>query len=366
MLVLPNINRGSAMNISTIAKYVDQPVVLNSLQKKMPALLIGGGAAFGAYDTYKHSKGKHPDKKRALKSFIVIGTTIAASLIGARGLKIGGKQIFNGLMENKPLKEILGEQKAAVEEFISNTGLKDKKLLEILEKSKNDKLKVKEIDTLMKKLPNSKEKEKLFDVILPKPENVDSHEIFGEIKRLSLLGLVPVAGGIAGGVAADKITGTSSKKSVANKVKEGFYQYFANIFLCNVGAGAALYGAEKLQAAKIIKPLSPVKKMGVILAGIVATGIIGGSFIANYLSKKIIDPMFGQKKQDKKLYDERKPEMLDIALHADDIATAGVLSGLKWIEPALPFLYFISGYRAGIGYRNGDKHHHNKSLNNEA
>ena len=36
-------------------------------------------------------------------------------------------------------------------------------------------------------------------------------------------------------------------------------------------------------------------------------------------------------------------------------ATAGILSGFKWIEPALPFMYFISGYRAGIGYRNGAK-----------
>ena len=30
------------------------------------------------------------------------------------------------------------------------------------------------------------------------------------------------------------------------------------------------------------------------------------------------------------------------------------MSGLKWIEPALPIMYAISGYRAGIGYRNGE------------
>ena len=57
----------------------------------------------------------------------------------------------------------------------------------------------------------------------------------------------------------------------------------------------------------------------------------------------------------KSLYAERKPEPLDIALHADDIATAGVLSGFKWIEPALPIMYLISGYRAGTGYRNNNK-----------
>ena len=56
------------MKISTIAKYVDQPVVLNGLQKKMPVLLIGGGSAFGLYDVYKHRKGKKSDEKRALKN----------------------------------------------------------------------------------------------------------------------------------------------------------------------------------------------------------------------------------------------------------------------------------------------------------
>ena len=59
-----------------------------------------------------------------------------------------------------------------------------------------------------------------------------------------------------------------------------------------------------------------------------------------------------EKEKKEGLYSERKPESLDVALHADDIATAGVLSGFKWIEPALPIMYFISGYRAGIGYRN--------------
>ena len=102
--------------------------------------------------------------------------------------------------------------------------------------------------------------------------------------------------------------------------------------------------------------------MIVILTGITTTGIIGGSYIANKMSQKIIDPLFAGKSNHnpnpncKGVYDERKPELADIALHADDIATAGVLSGFKWIEPALPLMYFVSGYRAGIGYRNQEKH----------
>ena len=88
-----------------------------------------------------------------------------------------------------------------------------------------------------------------------------------------------------------------------------------------------------------------------MISGILATGVVGGSIIANFIGNKLINPLFGSK-ETKNLYSERKPEALDIGLHIDDIATVGVMSGLKWIEPALPIMYSISGYRAGIGYRN--------------
>ena len=232
--------------------------------------------------------------------------------------------------------------------------LESTKFVKLLEKAKTRVLSPHDVNVLLKELPESKDKKKLLSVLLPQAENLDAKGIMSEIGRLSLMGAIPVVGGVTGGIIADKVTKTSSKKSTANKIKEGFYQYFANIFLCNVGAAAALFGAEHLQKAKIIKPLTPLRKMLVIMAGIATTGIIGGSYIANKLSQKIIDPIFnqGKKLSHKGVYDERRPELVDIALHADDIATAGVLSGFKWIEPALPLMYFVSGYRAGIGYRN--------------
>ena len=82
--------------------------------------------------------------------------------------------------------------------------------------------------------------------------------------------------------------------------------------------------------------------------GIVLTGVLGGAKIANKISEKIINPLLSP---DKKLK-ERKPEALDMCLHIDDIATVSLLSGLKWIEPSLPILYSISGYKSAIGYRN--------------
>lgn len=315
----------------------------------MPALLIGTGAAYGAYDTLKSEPKERINK--GIKNAIIITSTITASLIGTRGLKINGKKIINGLMETTPLDKLLEKQSNAVDHFISKNKTLDSNLIPILNKAKTKQLSCKDIETLSAKLPLNADRESLFNVILPEKKDLESKEIFSEIKRLSLLGAVPVLGGIAGGIIADNVTHTCCKQKTADKIKEGFYQYFANIFLCNVGAGASLFCTEQLSKANVIKPLKPTQKLFTILAGITTTGIIGGSYIANYLSKKIINPLFGQK-TDKKLYDERKPELTDIALHADDIATAGILSGFKWIEPALPLMYFVSGYRAGIGYRN--------------
>ena len=69
---------------------------------------------------------------------------------------------------------------------------------------------------------------------------ITSNDIFSEIGRLSVYGLIPVLGGIAGGIAGDMLTDPDYKAKIPNKIKEGAYQYLANIFLCNIGAGAAL------------------------------------------------------------------------------------------------------------------------------
>ena len=349
------------MKISSIGKFIDQPLIVNSLQRKMPAILIGSATAFGVYDTFK--KPKEERKTAAAKNAITLAVTVAASLLGTRGLKIKGKRIIPGLMENVPKSDVVKKQTDAINDFIKTSIPKDNEILTILNKAKTKILNLKEADTLISKIPeDTKGKQELFNVIFSQNKDITSKEIFSEIGRLSLMGAVPVAGGITGGMLADKVTKTETKESKANKIKEGVYQYLANIFMCNVGAAGALFGAEQLQKAGKIQKLTPTKKLGVILGGITATGIIGGSYIANFISKKFLDPMFDKDKHHKghgkSLYAERKPEPLDVALHADDIATAGVLSGFKWIEPALPIMYLISGYRAGTGYRNNNKDHH--------
>lgn len=343
------------MKVITVAKYIDQPAVLSKLHKTMPPLLVGTGAGVWGYESFHKNKNCENKSQMSFKNAITISSALGASYVGARGLKLGKQKIFNGLLEYTPLKKVLARQSAAIDKFISKNITDDEKLIGTLKNAKNRQFKLSEMETILERMPRDKESKAFMEEILPEPENLSSKEIFSEIKRLSLIGLIPVAGGVAGGIFADLLTNTQSKKSFANKIKEGVYQYLANIFLCNVGAGAALYASEKMTQAKLIKPLTPMKKLGVIMAGITTTGIIGGSMIANYISKKLIDPLFGKKQNQEGLYSERKPEPLDIALHTDDIATAGVLSGFKWIEPALPIMYFVSGYRAGIGYRNNCK-----------
>ena len=317
-------HRNLKMRILHIAgKYLDQPRLVSEFADKVPLLLTTGMGLYGAKQVYQAPKGKKKDTAIKLMSVL--------SLTGASALLLRRKPDFNKAKYN-----------ALIDDFIKNA---DKTLIsktqKTLEKAKNKILSFNDIQYLDNHLNKNKKGREFFNKLIPEPENITSKEIFKEIKWLSLMGFLPVVGGVTGGVAGDMLTDKNWKKKFPDKIKEGAYQFLANIFLCNVGAGAALGIMEKLN----IKSKS-ARATGMI-AGIATTGIIGGNFIANYIGKKCIDPLFKNASAS-----GRKPEALDVGLHADDIATVAVLSGLKWIEPALPILYSISGYRAGIGYRN--------------
>ena len=275
-----------------------------------------------------------------------VGSALAAP-------KITDKIFKNADEVPKTVKELQKNATELVTEFLKKNKV-DEKTTQILEKAKTKVLKYPELNKLFKSLEKNEAGKKLLNKLIPDPENITSGKIYSEIKRLSLFGLIPVAGGIAGGITGDVLSRDNWKKRVPNKIKEGAYQYLANIFLCNVGACISLALMEKLNVKS-----KAHRALGMI-AGILTTGVIGGSTIANIIGNKFINPMFDKewsKKHKSSLYQERTPEALDIGLHSDDIATIAVMSGLKWIEPTLPILYAISGYRAGIGYRNG-KHMH--------
>lgn len=340
------------MNISPVGKFLDQPLLISKLKDKTPKILAGAALLYGLHDTFQAPKEER--KKRGIKNAIILSSVVGASLISSFGMKAGRKQLFCGLVNVKNKNDILKENAKAVDEFLKNNKVA-KELETVLNKAKTSLLNLKDTEKVLKINPNAKKREELFNALFSKKEDLSAKEIFTETGRLSALGLIPVVTGVASGIAADKIMGDEKPNSALNKAKEGIYQFLANIFMCNVGAAGALYGAERLQKAGIIKALTPMKKLGVIMGGIFLTGIMAGSVVANLIGKKVLDPLFGKSTASSGLYNERKPEPLDIMLHTDDIATAGVLSGFKWIEPMLPLMYTISGYRAGIGYRNNGK-----------
>lgn len=342
------------MNTLKVAgKFLDQPVLVAKFQRAVAALLTTGAAVYGIKQV-NHAP-EHKKKKAAIRTAAIMAFTVASALAAP---KITDK-IFKEADEiPKTLKEIKKHNKELINEFLEFNKVDDatKKLLE---KAKEKVLKYKEVKQLFKTFKNDFDGKELLNKLIPDPENISSKKIFSEIGRLSVFGLIPVLGGIAGGITGDRLTDKRWKSKIPDKIKEGSYQYLANIFLCNIGAGGALAIMEKYN----VKSKSQ-RAIGMI-AGILATGVIGGSAIANYIGNKVINPCFEKHHhhkphgKDRHLFDERRPEPLDIGLHTDDIATVAVMSGLKWIEPALPLLYAISGYRAGIGYRNGQ--HANKS-----
>lgn len=335
------------MNTLKIAgKFLDQPMLVAKFHNAVPTILTAGAAAYTTKEI------AHAPQEKRKKAAIRIGTTMAFTVASA----LAAPKITNKLFKDadeipKSIKELKKDATGLVEDFLKKNQI-DEKSKQLLEKAKENILKYKEVKTLFKNFENNKNGKELLNKLIPDPENIDSKEIFSEIGRLSVFGLIPVLGGITGGIIGDKLTTDKWKKKIPDKIKEGSYQYLANIFLCNIGAGGALAIMEKLNIRS-----KGHRAIGMI-GGIIATGVIGGSTIANLIGNKIINPLFehGHKHKKEHLFDERKPEPLDIGLHTDDIATVAVMSGLKWIEPALPIMYSVSGYRAGIGYRNGKPH----------
>ena len=84
-------------NLKLFGKYLDQTALVEKLYNVMPPVLTGIAAGYGIYDTLQVPKENR--KKQAIKNASVLGFTVASALIATRGLKIKGKQLFEGIIE---------------------------------------------------------------------------------------------------------------------------------------------------------------------------------------------------------------------------------------------------------------------------
>ena len=244
-------------SIKVIGKYLDQPLLTAGINKKVPAMLtIGAGAVLA--DTILKSP-KQERKNNALK----IGLTLTVTAISAvMAPRIAG--FITGRNNSKTLSQIKKINTELVDNFLKSNSVDDK-MNSILQKAKGKVLSLKEVKALF----GNPKCSQIANELIPPPDNITSKDIFREIGWLSIYGAIPVLGGITGGIVGDRFTDSKWKEKVPNKLKEGVYQYLANIFLCNIGAGAALGILEKLE----------IKSKGArclgMLCGILATGVIG-------------------------------------------------------------------------------------------
>jgi len=236
----------------------------------------------------------------------------------------------------------------------------------------------KDLMTLLQKIQPPEETakgkaEKLINILIPTNEAATYKEMFGEIWELSKAGFLPVAGGVAGGLTGNLLNRDKEWKSkLGTQMREAMYQFFANIMLCNIGAAGMLALVNNLPGvSKEFKNKTSTRFVAMVV-GIVTMGVVFGAYISNFFGNNFIDPMMkkgikggwqdlrdkvkegGVKAMTKDLFADRKPTGLDVIVHLDDLLTVGYVAGLKIIGPLLPYFYTLSGFRAGIEFRNGN------------
>lgn len=367
-----------------IGHYVEQPGLLYKVEKGAYTLGAIGLTGLGISDVYK---AEPEEKKKVLKrDAIVLSATAATTMLGAIGFKWMRPVEMKTFAEDvlKPLREHIPELKkkypdiAPLLEKLHNNAEKTWELKTRMGGSKvRDKLSVAEFKQLVAGF-NKKGKEGIEDLnkILD-PDEAGTGNFFHDVKEdlktagaFFATGLLACLGGLGGGIAASKLNHDSSPEKTANMVKEGIFQFIANIALCAVGAGTAMSALNITPIKAALKRMGAAGK-GLRIAGIgagLSLGIFGGGVIANKLGQNFINPML-DKMQGKtpqpvnKNEGKRKIEFWDAILHLDDLPTALALAGVAIVEPFIPLFFAFSGYRTGIGYRNdghshGHGHHH--------
>ncbi|MCD7739814.1 MAG: hypothetical protein LUH11_00490 [Candidatus Gastranaerophilales bacterium] len=115
-------------NLQVLGKFLDQPILVSKFKKTVPAILIGGAAAYTIYDASKAEKGKR--KERAIKTGVTLAATVASSLAAPH---IASAVTKRSLPPN--LSAVKNQNKELVDSFIKTHDLEEP-VKNILNKSK--------------------------------------------------------------------------------------------------------------------------------------------------------------------------------------------------------------------------------------
>lgn len=312
--------------------------------------------------------------KQLLKPNMVVDETIKGFkgflLQGMKPLHDEGEQLMEAVAKNLKDKNKIGEDPVPEKLYESVKKLlqgKDGQLLPEDHKFELDELK--HIYNEVKKLEPKKVNE-IFNKIFAGQESL--WDEVGEASEFFAIGLAGVLSGIGGGLLANKINGEKNPEKTPDMVKEGIFQFVANIGMCAVGAGSALalMNPKEWAPKALEKPANAVTeffhhsagsklyRFGGVLAGL-SVGILGGAHIANYVGRHYVNPVLdkiqGKESKPPEEQEKRHIEGMDMVLHVDDIPTAAAIAGTAILGPWIMPFFPVSGYRAGIGYRNDEK-----------
>jgi hypothetical protein len=160
------------------------------------------------------------------------------------------------------------------------------------------------------------------------------------------VGLASVGSGVLAGFLANHLQGKGEKND--DVVKEGIFQYVANIAMCGFGAGAGLAISNALGFTKFRNPLA---RFATVVSGLGA-GIYAGALIANPLSNFVETQLKRRNTAPHPPSGGRKLEFADGVLHIDDIPTAFSVAGVQALKPWISPFFLMSGIKTAYGYRN--------------
>lgn len=374
-----------ATNIRAFGHYIEQPALIERAGRYSMA---AGGAAIAGLSAFDILKASPEDRKKvALRDFLVLGATALGTVLATRKFmmfrQLGKKaKSFVDVDEvaeaHQALKQLVAEKYGHWPKELKELVLREATAFEkegrFAKRSQDDFKAIiagirKQVDGEFAHLAARERQDlanKTIDEILPVELGSDGFlDDVIHMKNFFVVGGISVLSGLFGGLVSNFLNGQepgeSRTEKQINMVKEGIFQFIANIALCAVGAAGGLAVVNWNPVKKALQKMAMLGnfvRTGIIGLGL-CVGILGGAGAANYVGQKFVTPFFN-KLQGKPVEAEngkRKVEFWDAILHLDDLPTALALAGVEIMKPFIPLFFAFSGYRTGIGYRNHEGGH---------